>query len=244
MQKISDQIEFETMNAATVVCLRKICSKWQVLLGQNEVKNWLRSTEKSTVIMRYPGEWKFPGGVVEDADSTFRDTAIRELQEEFIGVGINSSNCTLHLLNCKLTRPIQGKSFHMHNFVAFQEENDWLNDGCLDENINRNLVAKKNKFLAAVESGEFWTLSEDEKSAVSPEVHRVAWIDIDSAIEHMSAAESTPSCIEDDFQREEFAKYSVLCRDPMYQSSAVLRDILGLGTKLAIIAHASKNAKH
>ena len=46
------------MDAATLVMLRLRSSKWQVLLGQNEVKNWLRSTESQTVVMRYPGEWK------------------------------------------------------------------------------------------------------------------------------------------------------------------------------------------
>jgi hypothetical protein len=46
------------MNAATLVMLRLRMSNWQVLLGQNEVKNWIRSTPSQNVIMRYPGEWK------------------------------------------------------------------------------------------------------------------------------------------------------------------------------------------
>ena len=94
----------EIMTAATVVCLRRCSSKWQVLLGQNEVKNWLRSSISSTVLMRYPGEWKFPGGVVElDKDNSLSNTAIRELNEEFIGLHVNSDNCKLRLLNIKTT---------------------------------------------------------------------------------------------------------------------------------------------
>ena len=36
----------------------------------------------SQVPMRYPGEWKFAGGVV-DADETPLQAALRELEEEF-----------------------------------------------------------------------------------------------------------------------------------------------------------------
>jgi hypothetical protein len=35
---------------------------WEVLLGQNEVINWLRSEPGKPRTMRYPGEWKLPGG--------------------------------------------------------------------------------------------------------------------------------------------------------------------------------------
>jgi 8-oxo-dGTP pyrophosphatase MutT (NUDIX family) len=234
-----------TMNAATVVCLRKKLSKWQVLLGQNEVKNWLRSSETSNVIMRYPGEWKFPGGAVEDADLSLRETAVRELQEEFIGIKVSSSSCVMHLLNCKITRPIQGKSFHMHNFVAFADENeDWLGVEGLEAIINKNLAAKKQTFDAVLSSGEFWLLSEEAKSAVSPEVHRVQWMDLGAAIAHMDGAEADPCSVLDDFQRSEFVRYGVRTRDPMHQSKVVLEDILALGTKEAIIAHSTACPEH
>merc|ERR1711871_1735454 len=35
---------------------------WEVLLGQAEVKNWMRSSQESSAIMRYAGEFKFAGG--------------------------------------------------------------------------------------------------------------------------------------------------------------------------------------
>lgn len=45
--------------AATVICLRRTKEdSWEVLLGQNVVKNWLRSSEDRDVIMRYTFEFE------------------------------------------------------------------------------------------------------------------------------------------------------------------------------------------
>jgi hypothetical protein len=51
--------------AATIICLKEISGRLNVLLGQNECINYLKSTISTNIIMRYPGEYKFPGGVVE-----------------------------------------------------------------------------------------------------------------------------------------------------------------------------------
>ena len=120
--------EIVTMNAATIVILRQVntCKTkpmWNVLLGQNMVKNWLRSTPDVDVIMRYPGEWKFPGGVCDEHDITLKDTAIRELNEEFLGLDVDiTKHSTLYLVNKKLTRAIKGRQYWMHNFVAIDSE--------------------------------------------------------------------------------------------------------------------------
>ncbi len=53
--------------------------------------------------MRYPSEWKFPGGVVENLDYSFKVTAIRELNEEFPGLDVRIETAHLLLLNKKLT---------------------------------------------------------------------------------------------------------------------------------------------
>ena len=44
-------------------------SGWQVLMGQAEVVNWLRSTERKQALMRYAGEFKFAGGAVDPGES-------------------------------------------------------------------------------------------------------------------------------------------------------------------------------
>ena len=63
----------------------EICfeSGWEVLLGQSEVVNWLKTTPKKLATMRYAGEWKLAGGNVGENESIM-DAAFRELQEEFI----------------------------------------------------------------------------------------------------------------------------------------------------------------
>ena len=57
-------------------------SNWEVLMGQGEVQNWMRSRPGHQVPMRYAGEWKFAGGVV-DPGETPQQAAVRELGEEF-----------------------------------------------------------------------------------------------------------------------------------------------------------------
>jgi len=62
MNMIKDLIDERNtlkVDAATVICLRYKKDedevKFQVLLGQNECKNFLKSTNETNVIMRYPG---------------------------------------------------------------------------------------------------------------------------------------------------------------------------------------------
>jgi hypothetical protein len=38
-----------------------LCTCFQVLMGQAEVINWMKSTPEKLVTMRYAGEWKLPG---------------------------------------------------------------------------------------------------------------------------------------------------------------------------------------
>ena len=87
------------------------------------------------------GEWKFPGGVQEESDSSLLDTALRELQEEFLGVELSvcpQSPC-LYMMSQKLTIPIQSKQYLMHNFIAFESENAWIDKGtCIISSLNQS----------------------------------------------------------------------------------------------------------
>ena len=48
---------------------------WEVLLGQNECVNWIRTNDlNSLATMRYPGEYKFAGGAL-DAWESFLEAA-------------------------------------------------------------------------------------------------------------------------------------------------------------------------
>ena len=55
-----------------------------MLLGQNQVVNWVRSTPTSLATMRYPGEFKLPGGNVDPTDGSTLAAARRELHEELL----------------------------------------------------------------------------------------------------------------------------------------------------------------
>ena len=105
---------------------------WEVLMGQSECTNWLRSTRHKEAIMRYAGEFKFAGGTAdpEDGDS-LEATAKRELREEYELAHVPAAAIRLHPFNVKQTKPIQGRSYVMHNFVALASENPWLADAGL-----------------------------------------------------------------------------------------------------------------
>lgn len=151
----------------------------QVLMGQSEVINWVRSAPEKTSYMRYAGEWKFPGGSV-DSGETLATTAVRELSEEF-RVTV-PANAVMEPFNVKFTRAIQGKSFTMFNFLCAADENPWLQHLDLDV-VNASLSSRRQKFDALLESGDFWKLNKAERMEVSPEVHRVEWLDLSAAVE-------------------------------------------------------------
>jgi ADP-ribose pyrophosphatase YjhB (NUDIX family) len=220
------------VNAATLVCLRRSASSsvsWDVLLGQSEVKNWLRSTPTSTRIMRYPGEWKFPGGTVDSTDASLEATALRELEEEFLGMV--PSNARVYFLSSKITRPIQRQRHRMVNFVAFQDENDsWMNADALTR-VNEALAMKREEFAGHIESGRYWQMSDQQKMEASPEIHRVQWFPIEDAIRMMGASLFDPLTPIDDWQREQFDTHAVAKRDPMYISMRILQDIAAFASR-------------
>ena len=90
-------------------------------MAQNEVVNWLRSTPEKIVTMRYPGEFKFAGGNVEEGKVPW--TPPRELYEELL----NPCQITLPKNGvqaiCGEQTPIRGRSNMMFNYVLFADEN-------------------------------------------------------------------------------------------------------------------------
>ena len=131
--------------------------KWEVLMGQSECVNWLRSTAREEVVMRYAGEFKFAGGGRDEGES-LEVTAIRELREEFALMHLRPSDIKLHPFNVKTTKPIKGRSYVMHNFVAMTSENPWLKDTELVPASNERLRKRRARFAEQLRSGEFWAL--------------------------------------------------------------------------------------
>lgn len=148
---------------------------WEVLVGQSEVINYLKSTPEKLVTMRYGGEYKLAGGNVDSGESLL-ECAKRELDEEFLQPlkqEIQQKDVFLRPFNVKQTRPIRSKSNLMHNFIALECENKWLAEIDLDE-VNYALKQRRREFMNKVESGEYWGLSKEEKEKVAPEVYEVS----------------------------------------------------------------------
>lgn len=208
-------------------------SSWEVLMGQSEVQNWLKSTATETAVMRYPGEMKFPGGAKDETDPSMEAVARRELEEEF-HTNI-PSDAKLRLFSVKRTKPVRGVSFMMHNYVALADENPWLQN--LNVNtVNAALSERRSRFQASVKEQSFWGLSRSQKEALSPEVQRVEWIPIRDAAWHAMTSKAAGIFV-NDFQRTEFERLGVKARDPMFQTMVVLLELDGCPTKDDLIAH-------
>jgi len=185
--------------------------------------------------MRYPGEYKFPGGCVEE-DETLEQAALRELTEEFIGIQANERNSKLHFFNSKTTLPVKEKVYIMNNFIAFADENEWLRDDDLVSSVNDNLCRKRRQFEDSVNDDSFWLMSFDDKCKLSPEVNSIDWIPLDKAIDILDGSQVDPICYVNDFQMLEFKALDIQSRDPMYQTKMTLLDIARLGTKENILS--------
>jgi hypothetical protein len=63
---VLDATQFDGMGGAMLKLRAEVTftSGWQVLMGQAEVKNWMRSDADSTTTMRYAGEYKFAAGLL------------------------------------------------------------------------------------------------------------------------------------------------------------------------------------
>jgi 8-oxo-dGTP pyrophosphatase MutT (NUDIX family) len=190
-------------------------SPWEVLMGQGECRNYFKADDAESVsVMRYPGEYKFPGGSKDEEDPTLQDTAVREFEEEFLTEVPPSA--TLSLFNVKQTKAVQGTSHVMFNYLALQDDNAWLADVSVDR-INADLAERRERFAVSLASGEFFGLSTEEKSVLSPEVHSVVWLSLAEAVWFsITSKASTPTLYINDFQRREFEELGISRRDPMY----------------------------
>ena len=109
------------LQGAGIILLRDSCScdhsggkELEVLIGQYEVVNALRSDRQQPVMMRFPGEWHMPGGAKRQADFGPLQTACRELQEEFLvggGTGLELA-ATLFLKTALEVSVKEGGSWH------------------------------------------------------------------------------------------------------------------------------------
>lgn len=199
-------------------------SGWETLLGQGEVQNWVRSAPGKPEAMRYPGEWKFAGGIVEPGE-TPEAAARRELEEEFqIELPKDAAQSKLHLLSIKQTRPIRNVSNIMYNFVAAAEENSWLEHFNVAE-VNASLAARRARHQASVEDGLYWHLEKAEREEVSPEIREVQWLDMQSAILNAFTSMNESFVPVNRFQDEEFARLNIVRRDPMFLTMQTLLEV-------------------
>lgn len=196
-------------------------SGWEVLMGQAECQNWLKSTPEFAAVMRYAGEWKFGGGTIDPGESP-REAARRELEEEFlVKLPPDGEGCELMLLNVIQVKPVRNVSFIVHNFIAVAEENPWLEEHDIDA-VNAALAKRREDHKAAMEDSSFWEMDKHEKERISPEVRTVAWLDMHTAVRDAFTGMSQTFVPVNEFQAEEFARLKKERRDQMFATLAVL----------------------
>jgi len=213
-------------------------SEWEVLVGQSEVVNFLRSTPEKLALMRYAGEWKLAGGNVDGGEAV-ADAARRELQEEFLDplglARLPVPEYTLRPFVTKQTRPIRSRSNLMHCHVALEDENRWLQE--LDVGATTAaLAARRERFVALANDGSFWELPAAQREAVTPEVRRLAWLPLHEAVGHCLSS-MAPGCFVNSFQRAEYARFKKRRRDPMFITAACLMELEGFPDAGALRRH-------
>ena len=176
-------------------------SGWEVLMGQSEVINYMktRPTHDKPKTMRYGGEYKLPGGMVETNESA-RAAAARELSEEFLipsGTHLNIRPFTV-----KQTRPIRSRSNMMICYIALESENEWLKRLDVSE-TNRQLRRRREKFTDIVrrEGEHFFKKSKREREKVTPEVHELRWMSLRDAVRHSLSSLCQEDVFVNEFQR-------------------------------------------
>ena len=213
---------------------------WEVLMGQNEVVNWPRSTTEKTATMRYPAEFKFAGGNL-DENETWEDAARRELEEEyFLPMGTKlPSNAMLRPFCVKQTMPIRSKSNVMWNYVALASENPWMKEYDDLTFFNNKLQERRDKFEVLINSGKFFSMTKEEKEEVSPEVHALEWVPL-----HKAVAMTLSTMVQggmwyevNNFQREQFKKFGIKRRDPMFMTCCALFEVAAFPSEESIIRY-------
>eukprot|EP00397_Hematodinium_sp_SG-2012_P050001 GEMP01057908.1.p1 GENE.GEMP01057908.1~~GEMP01057908.1.p1 ORF type:complete len:244 (+),score=46.51 GEMP01057908.1:83-814(+) len=185
----------------------------EVLLGQSEVVNWMRSPLPGPLkSMRYPGEFRFPGGRI-DGEETAEMAAKRELREEFL---LDVTPILQPYIELQ-TRPIEGMRYIMHNFLCHVQANPWL-EGDIEKQINQALRQKRLAFEALLD----WTTPTVE---LSPEVRCVQWFTISDAVHECLTSGAATFIPVNDFQASEFRRLGITQRDPMQQTMKALIEL-------------------
>jgi len=234
----------KVLHAATCICLRKRipaptvirakdalemggeCPQWfpkdihftnefEVLLGQSEVVNWMRSKQPGPLIpMRYGGEFRFPGGTLDEGE-TPEMAAKRELREEFL-LDVDPVIKPFIVLQ---TREVKGVSHIMHNFICCCDDNSWLR-GDIENEINEKLSKKRRAFEELTD----WTKPTED---LSPEVREVKWLLQSEAVKLCLPSGAACYIPVNDFQATEYARMGIKKRDPMEITMDVLLAMTG-----------------
>ncbi|GMH66324.1 hypothetical protein TrST_g8840 [Triparma strigata] len=169
--------------------------------------------------MRYPGEWKFPGGQLNPQESP-RSASLREFTEEFLTPVPPSAK--IRLFKISQTRPILGVSHLIYNFICLESENPWLKRINV-ETINKKLDQKVSNFEAAGSS--FHTMKKSEKLALSPEVKHVEWLDMSTSLTSSFTSMNSDPTFVNAWQEKEFTRLNIKRRDPMFVNLTLLKKL-------------------
>ena len=230
----------QIIHSACAVMLRRQGDGWQVLMMDSEVINWLKSTPRKLVPMRYGGEWRLPGGNM-DPGETPEQTARRELEEEVLsalGAKVPES-AVFRPFTVQQTRPIRSRSNIIYYFAVLEDENPWLRD--LDvAMVNAALAARKKRFGSVFVSQTYADMTLAEKEQVAPELHSLQWMTPRSAQQACRAGltkSGEGQGFASEFQRSEYKQWGLTRnRDPTYMTMWVLAILEAQGTREKLVA--------
>lgn len=218
----------------------ELTSGWEVLMGQSEIWNYMRSSQEKLRTMAYAGEWKIFGGTPEAGES-LEEAAVRELSEECSAPALLEEKCVSLIPFCvKQTRPVRNRSHLMFNFCCLAETNDWLRNFDV-EAANTRLANRRVRHEEALGDGSFWNLREDERHMLSPEVHELRWMSLGTALT-LCLSSMVPGLFANEYQRKTFDEVSryrgqLKTRDPMYMTAVTLLQLEAFSNPADILAY-------
>ena len=208
----------------------------EVLVGQIEVVDWVKSSLSDKRINPFPGEYRLPARQhrsVSGAAQTPLETVSTELEELGFNIPKEGVQATLF---AKESVQTESRDYRILYFLVEEEDNrDVFRTDIRKINLRLRETRKVRREMEV--DGRWELLARAEKERLSPKLHHLEWKTLSEVRSDFDPSKPFVNA----YQQEEFAKYDVVARQPGRGMLAVLERIEKLGSLGKIREQAIEN---